>query len=110
VLRPLIGVAQSAAQVLAIRIGDRIGKGLRSAPRDALIADSVSAAERGRAFGTHRAADHLGAVVGPILAFALLGWGGLSMRTVFLLAAIPAGLAMLFSSSECAKSRDAMKR
>ena len=94
-LRPLIGLAQSATQVFAIRIGDRIGKGLRSAPRDALIADSVLPAERGRAFGTHRAADHLGAVVGPILAFGLLQWSGVSMRTVFLLAAIPAALAML---------------
>lgn len=94
-LRPLIGVAQSVTQVFAIRIGDRIGKGIRSAPRDALIADSVAPADRGRAFGTHRAADHLGAVVGPILAFALLRWSGVSMRTVFLLAAIPAGLAML---------------
>ncbi|MEO6446944.1 MAG: MFS transporter [Gemmatimonadaceae bacterium] len=94
-LRPLIGLAQSVTHVFAIRIGDRIGKGIRSSPRDALIADSVDAAERGRAFGVHRAADHLGAVVGPLVAFMLLQWAGVSMRTVFLLAAIPAALAMV---------------
>ena len=94
-LRPLIGIAQSATQVFAIRVGDRIGKGIRSSPRDALIADSVEPEERGRAFGFHRAADHLGAVVGPLLAFVLLQWVGVSMRTVFLLAAIPAAVAML---------------
>ena len=62
--------------MLAIRVTDRIGKGIRGAPRDALIADSVDPAIRGRAFGFHRAADHAGAVVGPLLAFALLRWGG----------------------------------
>ncbi len=93
-LRPLIGIATSVSQVLAIRIGDRIGKGIRGAPRDALIADSVPAEVRGRAFGFHRAADHAGAVVGPLVAFALLAWVGLEIRTVFLLAAIP-GLAAL---------------
>lgn len=95
VLRPLTGVAQGAAQVFAIRVGDRIGKGIRSAPRDAMLADSVAPEQRGRAYGFHRSADHLGAVVGPLLAFALLQWGGASLRTVFLLAAIPAALAML---------------
>ena len=75
-IRPLIGLAQSASQVLAIRVTDRIGKGIRGAPRDALIADSVDPAIRGRAFGFHRAADHAGAVVGPLLAFALLQLGG----------------------------------
>jgi MFS family permease len=92
--RPLIGVTQSAWQVLGLRLTDRVGKGLRSAPRDALIADAVAPALRGRAFGFHRAADHAGAVVGPLIAFALLG-AGLSMRGVFLAAAIPAALAVL---------------
>ena len=94
-LRPLMGIAQSATQVFAIRVGDRIGKGIRSSPRDALIADSVAPEDRGRAFGFHRASDHLGAVVGPLLAFVLLQWVGVSMRLVFLLAAIPAAVAML---------------
>jgi MFS family permease len=93
-IRPLIGLAQSAAQVLAIRVADRIGKGIRGAPRDALIADSVDPAIRGRAFGFHRAADHAGAVVGPLIAFALLRWGGLELRTVFLLTIIPGILAV----------------
>jgi len=94
IIRPLIGVAQSVSQVLGIRVTDRIGKGIRGAPRDALIADSVDPAIRGRAFGFHRAADHTGAVVGPLLAFALLRWGGLDLRTVFLLTAIPGALAV----------------
>jgi MFS family permease len=93
-IRPLIGFAQVASQVLAIRVADRIGKGIRGAPRDALIADSVDPAIRGRAFGFHRAADHAGAVVGPLLAFVLLSWGGLELRDVFLLTAIPGALAV----------------
>ena len=95
ILRPLIGLAQGAGQVFAIRVGDRIGKGMRTAPRDALLADAVAPSERGRAFGFHRSADHLGAVVGPLLAFALLQWEGVTLRHVFLLAAIPAVVAMV---------------
>jgi MFS family permease len=95
VARPLVGLAQGVGQVLAIRLTDRVGKGIRGAPRDALIADSVDAKQRGRAYGFHRAADHTGAVAGPIVAYALLTWGGVSLRTVFLLAAIPAAAAMV---------------
>jgi MFS family permease len=95
IARPLVGVAGSAAQVLAVRLVDRVGKGIRSSPRDALIADSVSPALRGRAFGFHRAADHAGAVVGPLLAFALLRWAGVPLRAVFWLAAVPGALAVL---------------
>ncbi|MBC7790299.1 MAG: MFS transporter [Anaerolineae bacterium] len=95
VARPLVALAQSAGQVLAIRLADRVGKGIRTSPRDALIADSVDPAVLGRAFGFHRAADHAGAVVGPLVAFALLKWSGMSMRTVFALAAIPALLAVV---------------
>ncbi|MBK8248489.1 MAG: MFS transporter [Gemmatimonadetes bacterium] len=95
VLRPLTGLATGVGQVLAIRVGDRVGKGVRGAPRDALIAASVGSEARGRAFGFHRAADHAGAVIGPLVAFALLSWWGLGLRTVFLLAAIPAALAVV---------------
>lgn len=95
IVRPLIGLAQAASQVFAIRVTDRIGKGLRTAPRDALIADSVAPEIRGRAYGVHRAADHAGAVLGPLIAFGLLQMAGLSMRTVFLLAAIPGALALI---------------
>jgi len=95
VVRPLIGLAQSVAQVAAIRVSDRIGKGIRTAPRDALIADSVDPSVRGRAFGFHRAADHAGAVVGPLIAFAVLRWEGVPLRHVFYFAAIPAFVAMV---------------
>lgn len=94
-VRPLVGLAQGVGQVLAVRLVDRAGKGIRGAPRDALIADAVDASQRGRAYGFHRAADHTGAVAGPLVAYALLTWGGFSLRTVFLLAAIPAAAAMI---------------
>ena len=94
-VRPLTGLAQSALQVLGIRVADRVGKGIRTSPRDALIADSVDPAIRGRAFGFHNAADNLGAVLGPLIAFAFLRWEGLPLRTVFLLTAIPGALAVL---------------
>ncbi|HEX9565349.1 MAG TPA: MFS transporter [Gemmatimonadaceae bacterium] len=95
IARPLIGLAQSVPQVAAIRLIDRVGKGIRGSPRDALIADAVDSGMRGRAFGFHRAGDHLGAVIGPVVAWALLSWGGLSLRTVFLLAGVPAALAVV---------------
>lgn len=93
--RPLIALAQSASQVLAIRLTDRVGKGIRTSPRDALIADSVHPSVRGRAFGFHRAGDHAGAVVGPLIAFALLSGAAVSLRNVFWLAAIPGAIALL---------------
>ena len=93
--RPLVAAATSPLQVLAIRLTDRVGKGVRSSPRDALIADSVDAAIRGRAFGFHRAADHAGAVLGPLLAFALLQWQHVSLRTLFWLAALPGAAAVI---------------
>jgi MFS family permease len=95
VIRPLIALAQTAGQVLFIRVTDRIGKGIRGAPRDALIADSTNPAVRGMAYGFHRAADHAGAVLGPLVAFAVLASTALSIRTVFWLAAIPGALAII---------------
>ena len=95
VARPLVALAQSAGQVLAIRLSDRVGKGIRSSPRDALLADAVAPAQRGRAFGLHRAADHFGAVIGPLVAFAVLRWTTLTLRQLFLLAAIPGALAVI---------------
>ena len=94
VTRPLIAIAQSATQVLAIRVGDRVGKGLRNSPRDALIADSVDPSIRGRAFGFQRAWDNAGAMVGPLVAFGLLQWEGLTMRHVFWLALVPGAIAV----------------
>ena len=93
-VRPLVAVAQSASQVLAIRVTDRIGKGIRNSPRDALIADSVDPSIRGRAFGFHRGADHAGGVAGPLIAFACIQWWHLGLRIVFWLALIPGALAV----------------
>lgn len=72
VVRPLLAFVTSWPQVLFVRLTDRVGKGIRGAPRDALIAGSVPAERRGIAFGFNRAADHLGAVFGPLIASALL--------------------------------------
>jgi len=111
-IRPLIGLAQSAAQVFGIRIADRIGKGIRTSPRDALIADSVDPSIRGRAFGFHRSADHAGAVVGPLIAFALLRWSTVDLRHVFLWTAVPGALAvaaLLFGVRETARTAPAAK-
>jgi MFS family permease len=87
--RPLIALVAAAWQVLAIRLADRVGKGLRTAPRDALLAESIPEAHRGAAFGLHRAADHSGAVAGPLLASGLLLALDGDLRTVFGLAIIP---------------------
>ncbi|HET6897940.1 MAG TPA: MFS transporter, partial [Vicinamibacteria bacterium] len=87
--RPLVAVAAAPWHVLAVRIVDRIGKGVRGAPRDALLAQVTPREELGRAFGFQRAMDHAGAVVGPLLASALLLLH-LDLRTVFALAAVPA--------------------
>lgn len=92
--RPLIGLAASWPFVLAMRVADRVGKGLRTAPRDALIALSVEAPQRGYAFGLHRAMDHTGAMLGPLLAAALLA-GGMGMSQVFLASVVPGALVVL---------------
>lgn len=94
--RPLIGLASSWPGVLACRFADRIGKGLRSAPRDALISLSVEPSQRGLAFGFHRSMDNFGAVVGPLIAVALLA-AGVELRTIFLLAIIPAVLVLVLA-------------
>ncbi|MGE0453111.1 MAG: MFS transporter [Vicinamibacteria bacterium] len=89
--RPLVALATGVGQVLAIRLADRLGKGVRGAPRDAIVAAVTPAALRGRAYGFHRAMDHAGAFAGPLIATALLALG-FELRTVFALAALP-GLA-----------------
>lgn len=92
--RPLMGIASAPVHVLIVRLTDRIGKGIRTAPRDALISGAVPASQAGRAFGLHRAMDHAGAAVGPLLATGLLALG-CSTRTIFLLAVIPGVLALI---------------
>jgi MFS family permease len=92
--RPLIALAVSPLGVLLVRMSDRVGKGVRTSPRDALIADSSPPDGRGKAFGFHRSMDHAGAVVGPLLAtVALYVWAN-DLRRVFWLAAIPGLLAV----------------
>ena len=88
VARPLIGLAFGWAWVLLMRFMDRLGKGLRTSPRDAMIAATTPANLRGRAYGFHRSMDHLGAVIGPLLAFGLLGMGA-ALQDVFLLSVVP---------------------
>ncbi len=89
--RPLIAFVSSWLGLLLIRFTDRVGKGLRSSPRDALLAASVSSDQRGLAFGLHRAMDNAGAVVGPLIAWFILS-AGYSLRDVFLWSAVPAAV------------------
>ncbi len=98
VVRPAFAFASSAFGVLLLRVADRLGKALRSAPRDALLANSVSAEQRGLAFGVHRAMDHLGAVIGPILAWLLIA-SGASIEQALLGAIVP-GIACVLLASQ----------
>jgi MFS family permease len=93
--RPLIGAATSGFHVLIARFLDRSGKGLRTAPRDALLADAADQRDLGKAFGFHRSMDHLGAVIGPALALLLLAWFHGDLRVVFWLSAIPGVIGIL---------------
>lgn len=92
--RPFMAMAAFPWHVLVLRFVDRVGKGLRTSPRDALIADSTDEAIRGRAFGLHRAMDHLGAVFGPLIAFLLLPLVHGSLRAIFWLSSVPAALSV----------------
>jgi MFS family permease len=94
IARSLIGLAQNWGQILAIRFSDRLGKGLRTPPRDALLADIASSGNRGRAYGVQRAMDNAGAFVGPIVAALLLKFFIPEERTVFLLTLVPGLLAV----------------
>ncbi len=93
-LKPLLYFAQTPLQVLAIRIPERVGKGVRGPPRDALIAESIDKAHLGKAFGFHRAFDTVGAIAGSLIGFLLLtslsGSTSEIYRTIFVLSAIPA--------------------
>lgn len=107
-MRPLVAIAHSASQVLFIRVADRVGRGIRNPPRDALLAESVDPSIRGKAFGVQRTGDHAGGVVGPLIAFAVLTYHWAELRTVFWLAAIPGVLSVLvviFGVREAPKER-----
>ncbi|HYM27279.1 MAG TPA: MFS transporter, partial [Steroidobacteraceae bacterium] len=94
--RPVIALAQSWPAVMGLRISDRVGKGLRSAPRDALLSRCAAPGQLGIAFGVHRAFDNFGAVVGPLLAAAMLS-SGLPVRHILAIAAAPGLLCVLLA-------------
>lgn len=104
--RPLLGLASNWPQVLTLRLTDRVGKGIRTAPRDAMIADAASSEERGLAFGFHRAMDHLGAVIGPLIGLLILLWVAEDINSplaadytkVFLVASVPALASVLVAA------------
>ena len=93
ITKPFFAATDAVWQVLVVRFVDRVGKGIRTAPRDALIADTTDPSIRGKAYGFHRAMDTLGAVVGPAIAFLMMwllrGQGDNAYRWVFLAAFVP---------------------
>src|SRR3954464_11705186 len=95
--KPLFPLAASAPAVMAARFADRIGKGIRGSPRDAMVADETPPEIRGRAFGLRQALDTVGALLAPIVAIGLMAWLASDIRAVFWLAVIPAGLSFLLA-------------
>jgi len=93
IAKPLFAVSGSWIHAFAVRVNDRVGKGIRTSPRDALISDSAAKSEAGKAFGLHRSLDQIGAVVGPIMAFIMIPIIG--MRGVFWFSFAPAAIALL---------------
>jgi MFS family permease len=95
--KPLFPLATSAPALMAARFADRIGKGIRGSPRDAMIADETPPEIRGRAFGLRQALDTAGALLAPLAAIALMAWLASDIRAVFWFAVIPAGLSFLLA-------------
>jgi MFS family permease len=95
VSKPFFAVAKGPIDVLVIRVTDRVGKAIRTSPRDALLSESVSEKRRGAAFGLHRSLDQLGAIIGPIIASAALLILGLTIRDIFWVSIIPGTVALL---------------
>jgi MFS family permease len=93
--KPIFAVAATPFEVLGARLADRVGKGIRGAPRDALVADITPPEIRGAAYGLRQSLDTVGAFVGPVLAIVLLSWVTHDPRTVFWLAVIPGAIAVL---------------
>lgn len=109
VISPLFSLVTSPLQVLVLRFTERIGKGIRTAPRDSLIAATAGDSNRGRGFGFHKAMDNSGAIVGPLLAFAVLSLFPGDYRKVFLVSVIPGILGVLtlvFFVKEAKKRKD----
>jgi MFS family permease len=94
-VKPLFAVARGPLDVFVIRVSDRVGKAVRTPPRDALLSESVSEKRRGTAFGLHRALDQSGAIVGPVIASTVLLVLGFTVRDVFWLSVIPGAIALV---------------
>src|SRR5437660_11879896 len=95
--KPLFPLATTAPAVLLARFADRIGKGIRGSPRDAMIADETPPEIRGRAFGLRQALDTAGALLAPLVAIGLMWWLASNIRAVFWIAVIPAGISFLLA-------------
>ena len=93
--RPILATASSWINVLIYRFTDRVGKGVRTAPRDAIIADSIEKESLGKAFGFHRSMDTVGAIIGPSIAFAILALLSGNLKLVFWLSMIPGFIALI---------------
>ena len=94
-VKPLFPLATSLGGVFFARFADRVGKGIRGAPRDAMVADFTPIAQRGAAFGLRQSLDTIGAFVGPLIAVALIGFWAFDLRTVLWVACVPALIAVL---------------
>ncbi|PVX26201.1 MAG: hypothetical protein CW691_02150 [Candidatus Bathyarchaeum sp.] len=94
-VKPFFAVARVPFDVFVIRVSDRVGKAIRTSPRDALVCESVSEKRRGAAFGLHRTMDQAGAIVGPVIASAVMVMLSFTIRDVFYLSLIPGGIALL---------------
>jgi MFS family permease len=95
IVRPFVGMAGGWLQVLALRFADRLGKGIRSSPRDAMLATFATESNRGQIFGFHRGMDHAGAVMGPLIAAAFLYFRPDDYRTLFALTIVPGLIVIL---------------
>lgn len=95
--KPLFPLAANVWALMAARFADRIGKGIRGSPRDAMVADETPPEIRGRAFGLRQALDTVGALLAPIVAIGLMAWLASDIRKVFWIAVIPAGLSFLLA-------------
>jgi len=108
---PLYSFVVSPVQVLYLRFIERVGKGIRTAPRDSLVAGSVTKGETGKSFGLQKAMDNSGAIVGPLIAFALLIFFPLNYRLIFILAGIPSVLGIIviiFGIKEAKKNDESL--
>jgi MFS family permease len=95
IVKPFFAAASTVTDALIVRVADRVGKGIRTAPRDALISDSASKERQGEAFGLHRTMDQTGAVIGPLTATAVMVYLGWTVKDVFWLSLLPGTMAVI---------------